>query len=160
MFKSRGPFTVPRSPQGHPVDHPGRRQRPRPALCRPLGRSDLRRGRNTDFAKEGYDAVKDEAAKLGRNPDHMFICNMLLTVAGATKTEAEDKMALIQKLPTEMDALSLLAEGLNFDFAAKRMDEPLTDEELAGMTRHHRHSRRRHPQERHQEPDGARFRRP
>ena len=28
-------------------------------------------------------------------------------------------MALIEKLPPEIDALSLLAEGLNFDFAAK-----------------------------------------
>ena len=30
FFKSRGPFTVPRSPQGHPVLHPGRPERPRP----------------------------------------------------------------------------------------------------------------------------------
>ena len=42
-------------------------------------------------------------------------------------------MALIQKLPLEIDALSLLAEGLNFDFAGKGMDEPLTTQELQGM---------------------------
>jgi len=40
---------------------------------------------------------------------------------------------LINKLPLEIDALSLLAEGLNFDFAAKAIDEPLTTEELKGM---------------------------
>ena len=73
---------------------------------------------------EGYDAIKGEAARLGRNPDHIFICNMLTTVTAATKAEAEDKMAVISKLPTEMDALSLLSEGLNFDFASKPMDEP------------------------------------
>ena len=33
-----------------------------------------------------------------------------------------------------IDALSLLAEGLNFDFATKGIDEPLTTEELNGMT--------------------------
>jgi alkanesulfonate monooxygenase SsuD/methylene tetrahydromethanopterin reductase-like flavin-dependent oxidoreductase (luciferase family) len=54
-------------------------------------------------------------------------------VSGATKSEAEDKMALIEKLPLEIDALSLLAEGLNFDFAAKGVDEPLTGEELQSM---------------------------
>ena len=70
---------------------------------------------------------------LGRDPDQMFLCNLLTPVAGATKAEAEDKMALIDKLPLEIDALSLLAEGLNFDFAAKGMDEPLTTEELQGM---------------------------
>ena len=52
---------------------------------------------------------------------------------GATKAEAEDKMALIEKLPLEIDALSLLAEALNFDFASKPIDEPLTTEELQGM---------------------------
>jgi len=54
-------------------------------------------------------------------------------VTAATKAEAEDKMALIQKLPLEIDALSLLAEGLNFDFGAKPIDEPLSTEELKGM---------------------------
>ena len=39
FFKSRGPFTVPRSPQGHPVDHPGRVERPRRAFRRRAGPS-------------------------------------------------------------------------------------------------------------------------
>ena len=42
-------------------------------------------------------------------------------------------MAIISKLPLEIDALSLLAEALNFDFAAKGIDEPFTTEELQGM---------------------------
>jgi alkanesulfonate monooxygenase SsuD/methylene tetrahydromethanopterin reductase-like flavin-dependent oxidoreductase (luciferase family) len=77
--------------------------------------------------------LRAEAARLNRNPDHVFICNLITPVAGATKTEAEDKMATIAKLPLEIDALSLLAEGLNFDFAEKGIDEPLTSEELEGM---------------------------
>ena len=63
----------------------------------------------------------------------MFLCNLTTPVCGATKAEAEDKMALIEKLPLEIDALSLLAEGLNFDFATKGIDEPLTTEELKSM---------------------------
>ena len=69
--------------------------------------------------------MKGEAAKLGRDSDHISVCNMLTPVTGATKMEAEDRMALISKLPLEIDALSLLAEGVNFDFASKGMDEPL-----------------------------------
>ena len=42
-------------------------------------------------------------------------------------------MAIISKLPLEIDQLSLLAEALNFDFAAKGIDEPFTTEELQGM---------------------------
>ena len=41
--------------------------------------------------------------------------------------------ALIEKLPLEIDALSLLSEGLNYDFASKGIDEPLTTQELEGM---------------------------
>jgi FMN-dependent oxidoreductase (nitrilotriacetate monooxygenase family) len=133
FFKSRGPFTVPRSPQGYPVivqaGASGRGQR----FAARWGEVIFAAARNSAMAKEAYAAVKGEAARLGRNPDHIFICNLLTPIAGATKAEAEDKMAVISKLPLEIDALSLLAEGLNFDFAGKGMDEPLTTEELDGM---------------------------
>jgi alkanesulfonate monooxygenase SsuD/methylene tetrahydromethanopterin reductase-like flavin-dependent oxidoreductase (luciferase family) len=48
--------------------------------------------------------------------------------------EAEDKWALIDKLPLEIDALSLLSEALNFDFSTKGMDESFTDEEMAAIS--------------------------
>src|SRR5207245_4690761 len=89
--------------------------------------------RNLANAKQGYDAIRTEAAKAGRDPDQMFLCNLMTPVCGASKSEAEDKMALIEKLPLEIDALSLLSEGLNYDFASKGMDEPLTTQELEGM---------------------------
>jgi FMN-dependent oxidoreductase (nitrilotriacetate monooxygenase family) len=133
FFSSRGPFTVPRSPQGHPViiqaGASGRGQR----FAGRWGEVIFAAGRNTEMAREGYQAVKGEAARLGRDPDHIFICNILMPVAGATRAEAEDKMATISRLPMEIDALALLAEALNFDFASKGIDEPFTTEELAGM---------------------------
>ena len=89
--------------------------------------------RNLANARQGYDAIRNEAARAGRDPDQMFLCNLTTPVSGATKSEAEDKMALIQKLPLEIDALSLLSEGLNYDFACKGIDEPLSTEELQGM---------------------------
>ena len=55
-------------------------------------------------------------------------------VSAATKSEAEDKWAAIKKLPLEIDALSLLSEALNFDFAKKQMDEPFTEAELSQMS--------------------------
>jgi len=133
FFASRGPFTVPRSPQGHPVivqaGASGRGQR----FAGRWGEVIFAAGRNTEMAKEGYQAVKGEAARLGRDADHISVCNIIMPVAGATKAEAEDKMATISKLPLEIDALALLAEALNFDFASKGIDEPFTTEELQGM---------------------------
>jgi FMN-dependent oxidoreductase (nitrilotriacetate monooxygenase family) len=133
FFKSRGPFTVPRSQQGHPVviqaGASGRGQR----FAGRWGEVIFAAARNLDQARLGYDAVKAEAAKAGRDPDHVSICNIITPIAAATKAEAEDRMAEIAKLPLEIDALSLLAEGLNYDFATKGLDEPLTDADLKSM---------------------------
>ena len=41
-------------------------------------------------------------------------------------------MAVIETLATDEDALSLLSEAMNFDFASKGLDEPFTDAELDG----------------------------
>ena len=73
-------------------------------------------------------------AGFGRDPEHVKITHLVNTVAAATKTEAEDKWAVIEKLPLEIDALSLLSEALNFDFATKGMDEAFTDAEMAEMS--------------------------
>ena len=157
FFTSRGPFTVPRSPQGHPVviqaGASGRGQR----FAGRWGEVIFAAARNTEQAKEAYAAVKGEAARLGRNPDHMSICNILMPVAGATKAEAEDKMATISKLPLEIDALSLLAEALNFDFASKGIDEPFTTGGAEGHDGHARHPRRRAEKERQDQPERARL---
>lgn len=132
-FKSRGPFTVPRSQQGHPViiqaGASGRGQR----FAGRWGEVIFTAARNLAAAKDGYAAVRNEAAKTGRDPDQMFLCNLTTPVCAATKAEAEDKMALINKLPLQIDALSLLAEALNYDFASKDLDEPLTTEDLKSM---------------------------
>jgi FMN-dependent oxidoreductase (nitrilotriacetate monooxygenase family) len=133
FYKSRGPFTVPRSDQGHPViiqaGASGRGQR----FAGRWGEVIFTAARNLAAAKEGYASVRNEAAKAGRDPEAMFLCNLTTPVCAATKAEAEDKMALINKLPLQIDALSLLAEALNYDFASKDLDEPLTTEELKSM---------------------------
>ncbi|ULK95470.1 LLM class flavin-dependent oxidoreductase [Bradyrhizobium sp. I71] len=132
-FRSRGPFTVPRSQQGHPViiqaGASGRGQR----FAGRWGEVIFTAARNLAAAKDGYASVRNEAATAGRDPDQMFLCNLTTPVCAATKAEAEDRMALIDKLPLQIDALSLLAEALNYDFASKDLDEPLTTEELKSM---------------------------
>src|SRR4030095_9869319 len=127
------PSRGPPSPSGHPIiiqaAASGRGQR----FPGRWGEVIFAAARNTELGKEGYQAVRDEAVRLGRDPDQISICNILIPVAGATRAEAEDKMATISKLPLEIDALSLLAEALNFDFASKGIDEPFTADELNGM---------------------------
>ena len=63
-FRSRGPFTVPRTPQGRPVHHPGRSERAGPALRRALGRADFRDlPERSSWAGAVYREFKDEVAQ-------------------------------------------------------------------------------------------------
>jgi FMN-dependent oxidoreductase (nitrilotriacetate monooxygenase family) len=133
-FRSRGPFTVPRSPQGHPVIiQAGSSGRGKTFGAR-WGEVIFVVYPNIEVGKRDYAAFKAEVARVNRGPDHVKITHLINTVAAATRGEAEDKWAAIQKLPLEIDALSLLSEALNFDFAKKGMDEPFIDEELSAMS--------------------------
>ena len=133
-FRSRGVFTVPRSAQGHPVIiQAGASGRGRRFGAR-WGEIIFVVYPNVDLGKRDYAEFKAEVARCGREAEHIKAAQLINTVAAATKAEAEDKWAEIDKLPLEIDALSLLSEGLNFDFATKGMDEAFTDGELAAMS--------------------------
>jgi len=134
FFQSRGPFTVPRSPQGHPVViQAGQSGRGRQFAGR-WGEVIFTTSPSVAFGKKSYATLKDEASRCGRDPSGVLLCNLVTPVCAPTRMEAEDKMAVIQQLPLEIDQLSLLAEALNFDFASKALDEELTDEELASFS--------------------------
>ncbi|MGF1596683.1 MAG: LLM class flavin-dependent oxidoreductase [Acidimicrobiales bacterium] len=134
LYPSRGPFTVPRTPQGHPVviqaGQSGRGERFAARWGELLFVSNLNRGR----AKEAYDRVKSEAERLGRNPDHVKIATLMFPVVGRTRAEAEDRKATYDRLPKDIDELSLLSEGLNFDFSTKDLDDTFSADELASLS--------------------------
>jgi alkanesulfonate monooxygenase SsuD/methylene tetrahydromethanopterin reductase-like flavin-dependent oxidoreductase (luciferase family) len=84
-----------------------------------------------EHGRQLYREMKDDVASQGRDPEQFFITPSAYVVCAETKAEAEDKMALVETLATDEDALSLLSEAMNFDFASRGIDEPFTDEELA-----------------------------
>jgi FMN-dependent oxidoreductase (nitrilotriacetate monooxygenase family) len=133
-FYSRGPFTVPRSPQGHPViiqaGQSGRGQRfaARWAECVFVAYQTLEQSRRD------YASFKAQVAAAGRDPEKVFVCAGVYPVVAPTRAEAEDKVALIDSLPKEIDSLALLSEVLNFDFARQPIDEPFTQEEIDSWT--------------------------
>ena len=135
FFKSRGPFTVPRSEQGHPViiqagqSGPGKRFAARWGELLFVGSPVT-----LEHGRENYKQIKEAVAAQGRDPAHCVIAPSAYIVSAETKMEAEDKMAYIETLATDEDALSLLSESMNFDFSTKELDEPFTDEELAGIS--------------------------
>ena len=133
FLHSRGPFTVPRSPQGQPVliqagsSGRGKAFSARWAELVFVAYHDIAGG------KQEYAAFKAMVEAQGRDPELVKACTIAYPITAATQMEAEDKAAALAKLPLEIDALSLLSEALNFDFASKGMDEAFSDEEMAGI---------------------------
>ena len=133
-FRSRGPFTVPRSAQGHPVIIQAGQSRRGRRFGAQWGELIFVAHSNIENSQREYAAFKAEVVRCGREPEHVKLTQLVNTVVAATRAEAEDKWAEIEKLPLEIDALSLLSEALNFDFARKGMDEAFTSEELQEMS--------------------------
>lgn len=133
-FSSRGPFTVPRSPQGHPVlIQAGQSGRGREFAAR-WGELIFVIYANIDVARKSYKDFKSLVAKIGRDPATVKVAPAIYVVVGETHAMAEDKAALIDSLARPIDALALLSEVLNFDLASKPPDESFTTEELASIS--------------------------
>jgi FMN-dependent oxidoreductase (nitrilotriacetate monooxygenase family) len=134
-FSVRGPLNMPRPPQGHPVIIQAGQSARGSAFCARWGEVVfVSTYTSIEYGRQLYAGLKADIATAGRDPDSVAICPSTYVVAAATKAEAEDKMALIETLATDMDALSLLSEAMNFDFSTKGLDEAFTDAELAAVS--------------------------
>ncbi|MDQ2803972.1 MAG: LLM class flavin-dependent oxidoreductase [Pseudomonadota bacterium] len=134
FFRSRGPFTVPRSAQGQPVIiQAGQSGRGKTFAAR-WAELVFVANHELDRAKQDYAAFKDAVADAGRDPEQVKVTMAVYPVVAETRAEAEDKLARIDELPRDIDRLSLLSEVLNFDFATKGIDEPFSDQELASIS--------------------------
>ena len=93
FLKSHGTFTVPRSPQGHPVviqagsSARGKMFAARWAETMFVGYPDFASARKREYA-----AMKAAIAALNRDPDKVTINTIAYPVVAETRAEAEDKM--------------------------------------------------------------------
>ena len=133
-FRTRGPFTVPPTPQGRPVImQAGQSGRGRRFAAR-WGELLFVVFPSLELARKGYREIKEEVAGAGRDPNLLKICPAVYCVVGETKTIAEERAAYIEGLIEPADALVLLSEVLNYDFAQKGLDDTFSDEELASIS--------------------------
>ncbi len=133
-FQSRGPFTVPQTPQSHPVViQAGQSGRGREFAVR-WGEVIFAIFPHLEFGQRVCMEMAAEAERQGRERDSFRIATLAYPIAAATQDEAEDKAALIEQLAKPIDSLALLSEVLNFDFASKAHDEVFSDDELANLS--------------------------
>ena len=133
-FRSKGPFTVPRTPQGRPVvmqaGQSGRGQ----AFAARWGELVFAVYPNKGVGQKLYGDFKDKVTATGRDPEQVPVCPAVYIIPGETRQAAEDKKALVDSLAKPVDGLALLSEALNFDFGSKPLDEPFTDDEMANIS--------------------------
>ena len=134
FFQSRGPFTVPRSAQGHPVIIQAGQSGRGTTFAARWAECVFVNYHSIEQARRDYVAFKGKVTETGRDPEKVFVCAGVYPIVAETRAEAEDKVALIDKLPKEIDSLALLSEVLNFDFAKQPIDEPFTQEEMDSWT--------------------------
>jgi FMN-dependent oxidoreductase (nitrilotriacetate monooxygenase family) len=129
-IKTRGPLTVPRSPQGHPV-------------IMQAGASD--RGR--DFAARWsemiftlqyskadmqifYADIKRRMATFGRRPEDCAVLPSVDPIIGETESIAREKQAYINEMVDPEVALALVSTHIGVDLSKYSVDQPLQDIEI------------------------------
>lgn len=131
FFTSRGPFTVPRSAQGHPVIiQAGQSGRGKDFATR-WGELIFVIYPNLEAARRQYADIKRTLVANGRE---VSIAPAIYPIVARTQAEAEDKRSLIDGLARPIDSLALLSEVLNYDFSSKPMDVPFTSDELQSIS--------------------------
>ena len=133
-FQVRGPSTVPRSPQGHPVlIQAGQSERGRQFAAR-WGELLFVIYPTPEACKAYRDDLRRRARSAGRDPDSVKVAPAVYVVVDETPEKAQQKLKQIGSLANQVDSLTLLSEVFNYDFAQHPVDEPLSEEILASMT--------------------------
>lgn len=134
-YRTRGPLTVPRTPQGRPVllqagsSGRGRDFAARWADLIFAGDPDI------DIAKAHYQDQKQRIGELDRDPVSVKMLPMVYTVVGESHDHAlEREQTFLNDLVDPMASLTLLSELMNFDFSGMQLDDPITDELIASVS--------------------------
>ncbi|WP_067648873.1 LLM class flavin-dependent oxidoreductase [Nocardia harenae] len=131
-FRSRGPLTVPHSPQSRPVIIQ--------AGSSPIGKDFAARWAEAIFeidpTKEGrrayYDDVKSRASNFGRNPDELLIFPSFVPFVGETESIAREKQAYHNELADPISGLITLSVHTDHDFSQYDLDAPIEDVVVPG----------------------------
>ncbi|MFN0030454.1 MAG: LLM class flavin-dependent oxidoreductase [Acidimicrobiales bacterium] len=136
-YNVRGPLTVPRGPQGHPVlIQAGSSGRGQAFASR---WADVVFTNNPDFDRglANYKLQKAQMAAAGRNPDHVKILPLTYLIVADTEEQARAEEQYLLDLPEPMASIVLLCEATNLDFSRFELDEPIPESFLDSATGMH-----------------------
>ena len=131
-FSTRGPLTVPRTPQGRPVilqaGSSGRGMQFASTWADMIFTADP----SLAVAQQHYKDQKGQIAESGRDPETVKQLPMAYVVVGETQAIAEEKERLfLDAYVHPVASLALLSEVLNYDFSKHDLDDVVTDEMMS-----------------------------
>lgn len=136
FFDVEGTFTVPASPQGHPVLLQAGQSGRGLAFAGRWAEVVFTAFKNQAAGAEHYQAIKRAVADAGRDPDGVTVAPAIGVVVAETEELVAQKEQVLRGLARQEDGLALLCETLNVDFSDRGVDTPFSDEELAQMSWH------------------------
>ena len=125
FFQVKGPMSIARCPQGHPVIIQ--------AGGSPSGLELAARTADVvfsvvlelDSAKKAYADLKGRMAKYGRAPEQLSVLPGVMPVIGRTEAEAKDKLDRLQSWLTPTNALTLVTGRIGYDVSGYPLDGPV-----------------------------------
>jgi alkanesulfonate monooxygenase len=126
-FSVRGPLTVHRSPQGHPVIVQAGQSEDGRDLAGETAEITFTVQQDLDAAKAFYADIKRRALAYGRPPGAIKVMPGVMTVIGRTSAEAADKYERLQALLSPQLAINDLSSHFGFDMSDLPLDGPVPD---------------------------------
>ena len=132
QFDVRGPATLPRAPQGHPVLLQAGDSGDGRAFLAKYADAAFTMHSSLEAGQTYYADVKARAASYGRDPDQLKVFPAATFVLGDTAQEAEDKARHIRhQQVTPQTAIAMLEQVWQRDLSGYDPDGPLPDVEPA-----------------------------
>jgi alkanesulfonate monooxygenase len=126
-FAVRGPLTVHRSPQGHPVIVQAGQSEDGRDLAGETAEVTFTVQQDFEVAKAYYTDIKRRGAAYGRPPHAIKVMPGVMTVIGGSRAEAADKYERLQALMSPELALKDLSSYFGLDLSTYPLDGPVPD---------------------------------
>ena len=125
FFQVKGPMSMARSPQGHPVIIQAGGSESGLELAARTADVVFSVVQELDGAKAAYGNLKSRLAKYGRTPDRIAVLPGVMPIIGSTEAEARDKLSLLQSWLTPTNALTLVTSRIGYDVTGFPLDAPV-----------------------------------
>ncbi|AFY31157.1 LLM class flavin-dependent oxidoreductase [Calothrix sp. PCC 7507] len=129
-LKSRGPLTVPRSPQGRPVIIQAGASNKGREFAAKWAELIFEISPNPALMKSYYQDVKTRMAKYGRDPDTCKILPAVMPFVGETETIAKEKQAFHNELVHPMAGLLTMSNHLAVDLSPYSLEQSVEKVEV------------------------------